>query len=630
MRSGYVRGRSVRTPSVRATALALALLAPLASTAAHGTASDAASAPAALVVRLLPGASVGELVFELGNAGRETLRVLRRDTPLEATLSADVFDIRPLDGELSRARYTGRIVKRARPAAADFVTLAPGATLSGRVELARHYAIAAAGVHRVAYRGRLHVAPGTADAAAGAGVRAGGADETIALLPAREDTRLYLDPVVPTPRARPPTFNACDAAERDILVEATAAAETITAESLASLRELPEGERANAPRYLRWFGTYASARYERVADGYEAMLGALTNSTLNYDCGCDERGAFAFVYPLELHDIYLCPSFFAAPLFGTDSRAGTIVHELSHFTALLGTVDHVYGQDAAATLAVRDPERAADNADNYEYFAENTPALPMRGGDDAPVPFATLVPGLSIDGTVGEGEVDRYRVDRAERFELVSRRGDADLYVYDAPSLDEESLLCSSFEQAGSVDRCEVDAAGTYYVEVVGHTAADYTLRADVDGGSGPRDDSPGQVAGGGAVGGDFPAGDDGGSAGADGSGATGGGAGDGGGGGDDGGGGAVGWLVALLGAMLFSARCGTGRPRPVAEAAASRGHAGPSAVPAGYTAARERGGGDGVEEGRRDARRGARDDPARPGRRLRRAHSPGPGLRAG
>ena len=32
------------------------------------------------------------------------------------------------------------------------------------------------------------------------------------------------------------------------------------------------------------------------------------------------------------------------------------------------------GQSAAKSLALTDPARALDNADNHEYFAENTPS----------------------------------------------------------------------------------------------------------------------------------------------------------------------------------------------------------------------------------------------------------------
>ena len=71
-------------------------------------------------------------------------------------------------------------------------------------------------------------------------------------------------------------------------------------------------------------------------------------------------------------------AFWMAPMTGTDSKAGTLVHEMSHFNVVAGTDDHKYGQAACRTLATTNPDQAIDNADSHEYFAENNPALPMN------------------------------------------------------------------------------------------------------------------------------------------------------------------------------------------------------------------------------------------------------------
>jgi peptidyl-Lys metalloendopeptidase len=63
----------------------------------------------------------------------------------------------------------------------------------------------------------------------------------------------------------------------------------------------------------------------------------------------------------------LGPGFFAAPLVGRDSKAGTLIHELSHIE--VGTQDYAYG--AAAVLSLPSDE-AANNADTYEYYAEDS------------------------------------------------------------------------------------------------------------------------------------------------------------------------------------------------------------------------------------------------------------------
>jgi peptidyl-Lys metalloendopeptidase len=61
---------------------------------------------------------------------------------------------------------------------------------------------------------------------------------------------------------------------------------------------------------------------------------------------------------------------------GTDSKAGTLIHEMSHFNVVASTDDYVYGQTGAMNLALTNPDQAVDNADNHEYFAENNPFNP--------------------------------------------------------------------------------------------------------------------------------------------------------------------------------------------------------------------------------------------------------------
>lgn len=51
----------------------------------------------------------------------------------------------------------------------------------------------------------------------------------------------------------------------------------------------------------------------------------------------------------------MCNAFWSAPVSGTDSKGGTIVHEMSHFNVVAGTDDIVYGQSGAKSLALSNP-----------------------------------------------------------------------------------------------------------------------------------------------------------------------------------------------------------------------------------------------------------------------------------
>ena len=123
-------------------------------------------------------------------------------------------------------------------------------------------------------------------------------------------------------------------------------------------------------RYPTWFGTYDSSRHATVSGKFATITEAMDTTTFTYDL---TRGGKckSSVYAYTFHGattIHMCNLFFSTPATGTDSKAGTVAHEHSHATS--GTVDLAYGQVDAMKLAVRDPDKAIRNADNYEYYAK--------------------------------------------------------------------------------------------------------------------------------------------------------------------------------------------------------------------------------------------------------------------
>ena len=99
---------------------------------------------------------------------------------------------------------------------------------------------------------------------------------------------------------------------------------------------------------------------------------AMDTASVTFDCGCKKK-YYAYVYPNQPYKIYLCSVYWTAPATGTDSKAGTLIHEMSHFYVVASTDDYVYGQSGAKNLAITNPDNAVMNADNHEYFAENNP-----------------------------------------------------------------------------------------------------------------------------------------------------------------------------------------------------------------------------------------------------------------
>ena len=208
-------------------------------------------------------------------------------------------------------------------------------------------------------------------------------------------------PAALTERAR---FTGCSSSQQSALKTAAAYANKYAASALAYLQQ--HASSPPTPRYKTWFGAYTPAHHALVQTHF-ARIAAHNYTSFAYDCRtCADPGTFAMVDPGEPGTVYLCGAFWDAPTTGTDSQAGTLIHEVrpslssrlrffgssrstlrsgadgqvdstqaSHFTANGGTDDYVYGQDGAESLARSDPGEAVMNADSHEYFAENHPAL---------------------------------------------------------------------------------------------------------------------------------------------------------------------------------------------------------------------------------------------------------------
>ncbi|HEX6703742.1 MAG TPA: M35 family metallo-endopeptidase [Albitalea sp.] len=292
------------------------------------------------------------------NTARHPVTLLRWQLPSDE-LEGPLFRI-TRDDQL--VRYLGPVIKRTQPDASDHVKLEPGATLSYQVELTGAYDLSQSGRYAIQYRSRgLHGNAATLDS-----------------------TPLYLwlegrSGKAAAPTAAPAAAAAsigytgnCSASQQSTLQSAVSAATSYASGSSSYLGGTPRATQ----RYVKWFGAYSSAGWNTAKTHFAAIQDAFVTKPLTLDCKCKKRNIYAYVYPTQPYKIYLCGAFWSAPMTGTDSKGGTLIHEMSHFDVVAGTDDWAYGQSAAAALAVSDPAKALDNADSHEYFAENNPPLP--------------------------------------------------------------------------------------------------------------------------------------------------------------------------------------------------------------------------------------------------------------
>ncbi len=133
--------------------------------------------------------------------------------------------------------------------------------------------------------------------------------------------------------------------------------------------------------YRTWFGTFNQDRYQRVRavlDGVRFKLNS--GSTLTAYCRvnpndpCDAAGDIAATFVNVRGDVeaWFCTAFFALPpRVGFDTQAGSVVHELTHSIGHTDDIAGGYGVAGAQNLAANRPSDAVENADNYEYYAED-------------------------------------------------------------------------------------------------------------------------------------------------------------------------------------------------------------------------------------------------------------------
>lgn len=263
--------------------------------------------------------------------------------------------------------YLGAHYKRGAPKASDYYLLKPGASHTVRVELSDMYDLSITGQYTIAYKAESLNLFGTSEKTVGA-IKSQAASVWIdGAQPRGTESVAHKAPTTPTPSAGL-TFSKCTTAQQATVTEAMGAASTMANGSNTYMGG------ALGARYSKWFGAADSGRINIVKANFTAIKDAFDNKPVTVDCGC-KKTYYAYVYPNQPYKIFVCKAFWTAPMTGTDSKGGTLVHEMSHFTAVAGTDDWVYGQAGAASLAISDPAKAINNADSHEYFSENTPAL---------------------------------------------------------------------------------------------------------------------------------------------------------------------------------------------------------------------------------------------------------------
>jgi len=297
-----------------------------------------------------------EVKVTFTNHGSKPVQLLDWNLPGEG-VRGDMFVVLR-DG--APVEYQGAHIKYPAPQASDYVTLAPGKSLTRAMSITDMYDFSQSGSYTLRYE------PGASGEASieSNGLRSNDVSVSIA---GRANPR-----VVPSDdfSIASLSYASCSTTRQSTVSSAFNSARTYATNSYNYLvNTTPSG----TPRYTTWFGAYSSTRWGTVRTHFSSIKNAFDTKAVVVDCSCTSS-YYAYVYKNSPYRIYVCNAFWNAPMTGTDSKAGTLVHEMSHFTVVADTDDWAYGHSACKSLAISNPTNAVDNADSHEYFAENTPA----------------------------------------------------------------------------------------------------------------------------------------------------------------------------------------------------------------------------------------------------------------
>jgi len=326
----------------------------------------------------------GSLQFKITNTSRQAIKVPAWQLP-SGTLDSDLFDVYR-NGE--KVDYVGKMIKRAPVTEADFITLRAGETKLINADLSSVYDMTSDGEYSVRFKSYLQ------GAKTEKGQMLTTTNGRMAFLQS-PDLRASIRGAAPTVSDMQIELNSTEKAQPTLkrrpgtgttvvngvsFVGCTTSQISGAGSGVVEARKYSENAKTylnagtTGPRYTTWFGGYTSARYGTAGSHFNSIDTALDQSAgqIKINCGC-KQSYYAYVYPNQPYQIYVCNAFWTAPLTGTDSKAGTLVHETSHFDIVANTDDVVYGQTGAKSLAISNPDDALRNADSHEYFGENTP-----------------------------------------------------------------------------------------------------------------------------------------------------------------------------------------------------------------------------------------------------------------
>jgi len=296
------------------------------------------------------------VTLELTNSAVETVALLRWNLPLDNRFVSHSFNVQ-LNG--SPVTYLGPVVKYAEPSEEDYIFIAPKRSITLDIHLQNYYDFSEVGTYYIFFDAEVldYYMPSTLTSNLPRSKKEFTPYKGI--ISNRVHITTHESLFAKTVKAPYP----CSSGEVNQINNAATSQKTMSSYAVDRIQE------GQTPTFIEWFGAWNTGRHQTAQRCLNVIL---NNNVVRYECD-DMANVYAYVYPSDTsHTIYVCQAFWPAPIAGGwDTKAGTIIHELSHFNNICGTNDWVYGVTGARNLARTNPGQAVNNADNVEYFCES-------------------------------------------------------------------------------------------------------------------------------------------------------------------------------------------------------------------------------------------------------------------
>jgi len=319
--------------------------------------------------------------FTLTNVSNHSVWVLKRELPNSQYLSNNQFRVTRDGQELA---YHGMMVKYVAPTASDYVEIKAGGAYTAHVDIAKFYDMERGGDFSINFRANQLSVLDSAPASQGV-VRAQartdinlddskhlsftGAPGTLQIKAVTTAQSAIAASTIVKAAGMTLQFTSCSTSRQATLKTAITNATTYNNKAVAWIKANPNG----GALYKTWFGAYTTTRFATVKAHFDGIAKEFASQTIRLECDdtSEYSSNMAYVQQNDPYHIYIGRGYWGAAATGYDSKAGTLIHESSHFFVNGGANDYVYGLQEGKDLAISSPDKAIQNADNVEHFAES-------------------------------------------------------------------------------------------------------------------------------------------------------------------------------------------------------------------------------------------------------------------